>query len=100
MKITKEDVDKIANLAKLAFTEEEKESFRGNLEEIVSYVEKLNELNTDFVEPTYYIQASGNVVRKDEVKESLSQEEALANAPEKAHGLFRVPKVIQTSGGA
>jgi len=100
MKITREDVDKIASLAKLTFTDEEKESFRGHLEEIVSYVEKLNELETESVEPTYYIQEPGNAFRKDEIRPSLSQEEALANAPGKAHGFFRVPKVIQTGGGA
>ena len=100
MKINKEDVDKIAGLAKLTFTDEEKESFRGNLEEIVSYVEKLNELDTEAVEPTYYIQDAGNAFREDVVQPSLSQEDALANAPGKAHGFFRVPKIIETGGGA
>ncbi|MBN2031624.1 Asp-tRNA(Asn)/Glu-tRNA(Gln) amidotransferase subunit GatC [bacterium] len=94
MRIQKEDVEKIAKLAKLQFSEDEIEKFRGHLEEILTYVNKLNELNTDGVEPTYYVQHAGDVMREDRVKPSLPREEALKNAPAQDKGFFRVPKVI------
>lgn len=97
MQITKEDVDKVVSLAKLHFSEEEKEKFRGHLDQILTYVEKLNELNTEDVEPTYYVQHTGEVMREDRVEKSLSQEEALKNAPAKVRGFVCVPKVISQS---
>lgn len=95
MAITKEDVEKVAKLAKLKFTEEEKEKFTQQLAQIVSYVEKLKELDTEGVEPTSHVLDIKNVFREDKVKESLSQEEALANAPSKKNSYFSVPKVIE-----
>jgi aspartyl-tRNA(Asn)/glutamyl-tRNA(Gln) amidotransferase subunit C len=93
--ITVKDVEKIAGLANLRFTDEEKEKFRGQLEQMVSYVEKLNELDTTNIEPTFAVQHEGTALREDEVKSSLSRDEALKNAPSQAHGFFRVPKVIE-----
>jgi len=95
MPITKEDVEKIAKLAKLEFTEEEKQKFTQQLAEIVNYVEKLKELDTDDVEPTSHVIELKNVLREDRVRKSLSQEEALANAPAKRRSHFSVPKVIE-----
>lgn len=95
MPITKEEVEKIAKLAKLEFTEEEKQRFTQQLAEIVSYVEKLRELNTQDVKPTSHVIELKNVLREDKVGKSLSQEEALANAPAKRKSHFSVPKVIE-----
>jgi len=94
MPITTDDVDKIAKLAKLEFSLAEKEKFTEQLDQIVDYVEKLNELNTEDVVPTSHVLDIKNVMREDTVKPWLSQEEALANAPAKKMGCFCVPKVI------
>lgn len=98
-KITDRDVEKIAALAKLRFDPSEKESYRVHLQEIVSYVEKLNELDTEGVDPTFSVQHRKQALRPDEVRPSLPREEALKNAPSQAHGFFRVPKVIRTERG-
>jgi len=95
MRITERDVEKVASLARLHFSDEEKKKFRVQLEQILTYVEQLNELNTENVEPTYFVQHTGDAMREDQVKASLPREEALRNAPAKAHGFVRVPKVIQ-----
>lgn len=94
MQISKDDVKKIATLARLNIAENEIEKYQHHLEEILNYVQKLNELDTANVEPTYYVQEAINVFREDEVKPSLSQEDALKNAPEQSHGFFVVPKII------
>ncbi len=94
MYIQKEDVEKIAKLAKLQFSEDEIERFRTHLEEILAYVNKLNELDTEGVEPTYYVQHTGDAMREDQVKPSLPRQEALKNAPAQDKGFFRVPKVL------
>ncbi len=95
MRITKEDVEKIAKLAKLSFSEDEIEKFRGHLDEILTYVDKLNELDTEHVDPTYYVQHVTDVMREDQLKESLPRENVLRNAPAQAKGFFRVPKIIK-----
>ena len=87
-------VDKIATLARLEFSGEEKEQIRGDLEKILTFVEKLNELDTDNVDPLIYVTDETNVVREDEVKKLASHEDALRNAPKKDSDYFRVPKVI------
>ena len=94
MKIQREDVEKIAKLAKLQFSDDEIETFRGHLEEILNYVNQLNELNTEGVEPTYYVQHTGDVMREDVVKPSLPGDKSLKNAPAEGKGFFRVPKII------
>ncbi|MDZ7261839.1 MAG: Asp-tRNA(Asn)/Glu-tRNA(Gln) amidotransferase subunit GatC [candidate division KSB1 bacterium] len=94
MAITLKEVETVARLAKLHFSEEEKEKFTHQLAEIVTYMEKLNELNTDEVEPTSHVLDIKNVFREDKVEPWLTQEEALANAPAKKQGFFSVPKVI------
>ena len=94
MSVTLEQVDTIARLAKLEFSEQEKETFVQQFNQILEYMEKLDELNTDDVEPTYNVLDLSNVMRPDEVKPWLTQEEALANAPKSKHGFFSVPKVI------
>jgi aspartyl-tRNA(Asn)/glutamyl-tRNA(Gln) amidotransferase subunit C len=98
-KITDQDVEKIAQLAKLKFTQSEKEFYRHHLEEIISYVEKLNELDTEDVDPTFSVQHQKQPLRPDEVKPSLPRDEVLKNAPSQANGFFRVPKVISQDRG-
>jgi aspartyl-tRNA(Asn)/glutamyl-tRNA(Gln) amidotransferase subunit C len=95
MKITKEQVEYVANLAKLDLTEEEKEIFTKQLDSILSYMDKLNQLDTTKIEPTSHVLPIKNVFREDKVKPSLPVEEALANAPDRKDGFFRVPRVIE-----
>lgn len=94
-KISSEDVIKVAKLARLRFSDEEIEAFKGQLNTILEYVAKLEELDTSGVEPTFHLLEHRNVVRADEVKPSLSQEEALQNAPVADKGHFVVPKIIE-----
>ncbi len=94
MAVTKKDVEKIAELAQLKFSEEELENFTPQMNEILSYMDKLNELNTENVEPLSHPVEQNNVFRKDEMKPSITTEEALKNAPAKDEHHFKVPKVI------
>ena len=94
MSVTKKDVEYIANLARLSFNEEELEKFTHELNEILNYVEKLNELDTESIEPLSHPIENKNVFRADEVKPSIDREEALKNAPERTEEFFVVPKVI------
>ncbi|MFQ6091590.1 MAG: Asp-tRNA(Asn)/Glu-tRNA(Gln) amidotransferase subunit GatC [bacterium] len=94
MAVAKRDVEKVAKLARLQFSEEEKEKLVAQLNRILKYMEKLNELDTTDVEPTTHVVPLKNVFRQDVVKPSLPREKALANAPAKEDGFFKVPKVI------
>lgn len=95
MKISKQEVDHVAKLARLELTDQEKEKLTDQLSNILTYVEKLNELDTKGVEPTAHVLDINNVMRNDEPGESLTQERALANAPDKAAGHYKVPKIIE-----
>ena len=95
MKIDRETVDKIAHLARLELTEEEKERSITELSEILSFMAKLNELDTTGVEPLIYMNDAVNVLRADEVIQEMTREEALLNAPLKTTEYFKVTKVIQ-----
>jgi aspartyl-tRNA(Asn)/glutamyl-tRNA(Gln) amidotransferase subunit C len=94
MAVTKKDVEKIAELARLKFTDEELENFTPQMNEILSYMDKLNELDTENVKPLSHPVEQTNVFREDELKPSISTEDALKNAPAKDEHHFRVPKVI------
>lgn len=94
MSVNKKDVEYIANLSRLKFNEEELENFTHQLNDILTYVEKLNELNTENVEPLSHPIENNNVFRNDELKPSIDREEALKNAPNKTDEFFKVPKVI------
>ena len=94
MAVTIKDVEHIAALARLEFSDEEKEKFTHQLNDILHYIEKLNELDTTQVEPLSHVIELSNVFRDDDVKPSISTEEALKNAPAKTDTLFKVPKVI------
>lgn len=95
MKITEETVDRIAELAKLEFTPEEKKELMGDMNKILAFMEKLNELDTEGVEPLIYMSDQVNALRKDEVIQEITREEALKNAPKKDSDYFRVPKVLE-----
>jgi aspartyl-tRNA(Asn)/glutamyl-tRNA(Gln) amidotransferase subunit C len=94
MAVTMKDVEHIAKLAKLNFTEDEKADFTRQFNEILSFMEKLNELDTSNVEPLSHVIELQNVLREDKAKESLSTENALKNAPSHTEQFFKVPKVI------
>jgi len=94
-KITIKQVEHVANLARLRFDEEEKKKLAEHLGEILEYINQLNKLNTDDVEPTSHAIPVKNVVREDAIKRSFTQDEALANAPSPVDGLFEVPKIME-----
>ena len=94
MSVTRKDVEYIASLSKLKFEENELENFTHQLNDILAYVEKLNELDTENVMPLSHPVENNNVFREDELKPSIATEVALKNAPNKTEEFFRVPKVI------
>ena len=95
MKITKNEVKHVAHLARLEFSEEEQEKFTSQLNDILMYIEKLNQIDTTGVEPMSHAISLNNAFRDDHVGESLKHDLALANAPEARGFFFRVPKVIE-----
>ncbi len=97
-KINKQDIDKVALLSRLSFTDAEAEKFAGQLSQILEYAEKLNELDTEGVEPTSHCLNLTNVMREDIPQASLTAEQALANAPDAEDQCFKVPPIIQESG--
>ena len=94
MSISIEEVEKIANLARLYLSDDEKSKLSKELSIILEYMDKLNELNTSNVKPLSHPLELANVFREDELGESLSTEDALKNAPDKTDKYFKVPKVI------
>ncbi|MFZ5862443.1 MAG: Asp-tRNA(Asn)/Glu-tRNA(Gln) amidotransferase subunit GatC [Nitrospirota bacterium] len=94
MDITREQVEYVAKLARLAISEEEKVVFGKQLSSILTYVETLNRVDTSDVEPTSHVIPMQNVLREDAAKPSLPHDAALANAPDSDSGCFRVPKII------
>lgn len=95
MKITREQVEHVARLARLGLSDEEREMMRAQLDAILTYIDKLNELDTSKVNPTSHVIPMTNVFREDAVTSCLSQDEALANAPEREGVLFRVPRILE-----
>lgn len=94
-KVTKEEVEKVANLSRLNLGEGEAISYAKELSVILGHVEQLSEVDTEGVEPTFHAVKNDKPLREDVVVESLSNEVALQNAPEKSDGCFKVPKVIE-----
>ncbi len=88
-------VDKLAHLSRLQFNGDEKQEIKKDLERMIAFVEKLNELDLEGVEPLLHMSDEVNVLREDEVKGSISREEALKNAPQHDGKFFKVPKVIK-----
>lgn len=95
MKITRKEVEHIAHLARLEFSEKEIEAFTRQLDNILTYFDKLKEVNTANIEPTSHAIKVKNVFREDEVKKSISLDSCLRNAPEEEGNCFRVPKIIE-----
>jgi aspartyl-tRNA(Asn)/glutamyl-tRNA(Gln) amidotransferase subunit C len=94
MSVTAKDVTYIAELARLRFSDDEMERMTVELNEILHYIEKLNEVQTEGVEPLSGIHDLSNFLREDEALPSLSQEDVLQNAPDRQDRFFKVPKVI------
>jgi aspartyl-tRNA(Asn)/glutamyl-tRNA(Gln) amidotransferase subunit C len=88
-------VDKLANLSRLQFNTTEKEGIKADLQRMIQFVEKLNELDTTGVEPLLHMSEQVNVLREDEVQGSVNRAEALQNAPAHDEEFFKVPKVIK-----
>ena len=95
MKVDKELFDKTAHLARLEFDDSKAQAMMLDMTKIITWVEKLNEVNTEGVAPLTTMSHEINVLREDEVKPHLSHERALANAPKKDSDYFRVPKVME-----
>ena len=89
------EIDHVALLARLELKDEEKELFSKQVGSIIEYVDKLNELEIDDVEPTAHVLPIKNVFREDELRDSLPREKALQNAPRESDGFYRVPKIIE-----
>ena len=94
MSVTLKDVEHIATLARLEFTDEEKAMFTHQLNSILAYVEQLNRLDTTNVEPLSHVIELDEAYREDIVKPGVTQQDALRNAPAKTDKFFKVPKVI------
>ncbi len=95
MNVNDELVDKLANLARLQFNAEEKEEIKNDLQKMIGFIDKLNELDTTGVEPLLHMSDNINVLREDEVSGMISREDALKNAPLHDDEFFKVPKVIK-----
>jgi aspartyl-tRNA(Asn)/glutamyl-tRNA(Gln) amidotransferase subunit C len=95
MEVNEALVDKLANLARLKFDDAEKESVKNDLQKMIQFVEKLNELDTTGVDPLLHMSGNVNVLRADEVKGSISREDGLKNAAVHDEHFFKVPKVIK-----
>lgn len=91
------DVRKVAHLARIRLTDEEAETFQPQFDQILAYVEQLNEIDVEDIEPTAHAGAVFDVVREDvaDSEHQLSRDEALGNAPETAHDQIRMPKVVE-----
>ncbi|MEW6066978.1 MAG: Asp-tRNA(Asn)/Glu-tRNA(Gln) amidotransferase subunit GatC [Nitrospirota bacterium] len=95
MKISREDIEHIASLARLSLSEKERELFGLQLSKILAYMEKLNELDTSDIEPTSHVLLLNNVMREDEPKDSIPREDVLSNAADHTEKFYRVPKIIE-----
>ncbi|MDQ7055075.1 MAG: Asp-tRNA(Asn)/Glu-tRNA(Gln) amidotransferase subunit GatC [Persephonella sp.] len=94
--IDRETVLKVAQLSKLKLKEDEVELFSRQLSEILSFIEKLEELDTESILPFYELIKQETPMRDDEPEEGLTNEEALSNAPQSEKGFFVVPRVVST----
>lgn len=95
MAIDEETVDRLAKLAKLSFSPEEKERIKADLSRILDFIDKLNEVDTEGVEPLIYMNEHEDLLREDVVNFVVSQKEALSNSPDKDSDYIKVPKVLK-----
>ncbi len=95
MDIDIKQIEQVATLSRIKLTDEEKDVFREQLTDILGYIEKLNELDTDDVQPMAYATSINNVFREDQQKSSFPRQEILELSPSSANGFFKVPKVLE-----
>lgn len=95
MKISKQEVERVAQLARLEITESEKDAFTRQLSTILTYIEELKSWDTAGVEPTATVLDQTNVLREDRARPSLAVEQAVMNAPDSDGGYFRVPSILE-----
>lgn len=88
-------IENLAKLSHLSFDDQEKKDIRADLQEMITFIEKLKEVNTDGVIPLLHMSSNVNILRDDIVRGSISREEALKNAPDTDGIFFKVPKVIK-----
>jgi len=94
MSISKEEIIHIAKLASLNLSEEEIDGYTKDMQEILEFANTVNNVNTDNIKETIGANGGYNVFRKDEIKQNITKEELLKNAPSQDEGMFRIPKVI------
>jgi len=95
MEVTDKLIEKVAHLARLKFDDSEKEAIKKDLQRMIEFADKLNELDLENVEPLLHMSEEVNMLREDEIQGSVSREEALKNAPEHDEKFFKVPKVLK-----
>lgn len=95
MKVPISEVEKIAALSRLSFSDEEKKAYQHHLEDVLMTAQKLGELDTSEVPPTAHIQGLQNVLRKDVTQKSMDNEQLTRGAPERENGCFIVPRVVE-----
>jgi len=95
LKITKEQVEHVANLARLNLTEEETNQMIKDMEAIINFADQINSLDIKDIEPTAHVIPINNVFREDKVRPSMDREELLSNAPKEKNGCFSVPKIVE-----
>ncbi len=95
MEVNDQLIDKLAHLSRLTFGEAEKAGIKVDLQKMISFIEKLNQIDTTNVEPQMFMSNEINIFREDEIKGSISRENGLSNAPLKDDAFFKVPKVIR-----
>tara|TARA_B100000925_G_scaffold289966_1_gene274046 strand:+ start:2949 stop:3248 length:300 start_codon:yes stop_codon:yes gene_type:complete len=95
IKVTQDLIDNLSELSKLNFDQKQSQQIKFDLEKMLEFVNTISQINTDNVEPLVYVNEETKLLRKDEVKDSLSQADALKNAPEKDSDYFKVPVVLK-----
>ncbi len=95
MKVDDKLIDKLANLARLEFNDDEKEEIKNDLQQMLGFIDKLNELDTTGVEPLLHMSDNINILREDKIEGMISREDAFRNAPLHDDQFFKVPKVIR-----
>ena len=95
MNVNSKLIQDIAKLSKLKFDDSAEEKMKADLEKMIDFVDKLNEIDTEGIDPLIYMSEEVNVLREDKVSEETSQEDALKNAPEKDSDYFKVPTVLK-----
>ncbi|HYK72643.1 MAG TPA: Asp-tRNA(Asn)/Glu-tRNA(Gln) amidotransferase subunit GatC [Pseudoneobacillus sp.] len=94
-RISMDEVKHVANLARLAITEDEADKLTKQLDSIITFAEQLNELDTEGIEPTTHVLNMKNILREDKAAEGLPREEVLKNAPDHQDGQFKVPSILE-----